>query len=74
MFDNLEDITGFGEAFTPYAGRRADGVWLAGTVSIQFLKDHFGDCTKASEMKAATESEGLKRFFDYLASEGMILM
>lgn len=56
----------------PFAGRSADGEYLPGGTSIEWLNTHFGAFATASEMQAATDDEGLKRFFGWLADEGKI--
>mgnify|MGYP001434130274 CR=1 FL=1 len=60
-----------GEAFNPYAAKQ-NGKWLEGTVSIDFLNEHFGHLETAEEMKSATESEGLKLYFDFLKQKGIL--
>lgn len=48
------------------------GEWLSGVVSVDWLQEHFGQYETAAEMKAATESEGLRLYFDWLAAQGLI--
>lgn len=60
------------EIYNPYAGKDADGNWLEGTTSVEFLNNVFGQYDTATEMKNATTSEGLKLFFDYLVGEGKL--
>ena len=60
-----------GETHNPYAGRIGDK-WLEGTISIDFLNEHFGQFTTADEMINATESEGLKLYFAWLRDKGIL--
>jgi len=43
-----------------------------GFISIDFLNANFGQYETASEMKAATTSEGLRLFFDWLVEQGKL--
>jgi len=71
---NFETLTGFGNGQipNPYAAKLADGTWVTGTTDTAFLNTNFGNYTTATEMKAATTSEGLQMFFGYLAQRGEI--
>lgn len=60
-----------GEAHNPYAAR-LDGKWIEGFVSIDFLNEHFAQYSTAEEMINATESEGLKLYFDWLKEQGIL--
>jgi hypothetical protein len=55
----------------PYAGKK-EKKWTKGEVSAEFLNNNFGELETATEMKNATKSEGLKKFFDYLVEEGKL--
>lgn len=55
-------------AYNPYAGEH-DNNWKEGLISIDFLNDNFGEYETATEMKNSTNSEGLKKFFDYLVEQ-----
>ena len=55
----------------PYAGK-SNNKWIEGIISAEFLDYNFGQYETATEMKNATESEGLKKFFDYLVEEGKL--
>ena len=55
----------------PYQSK-IDGEWVEGEISSNFLNNNFGEYKNATEMKNATNSEGLKLFFDYLAEKGDI--
>ena len=70
-FYNILEEVDEGQAYNPYAGK-ADGVWFEGTISIDFLNEHFGKYTTVNEMKNATESEGLKLYFQWLKDEGIL--
>jgi hypothetical protein len=70
MFDNLDQT--MGETYTPFAAKTDKGDWMPGTLSVDFLNANFGKYSTAAEMKAATESEGLKLFFDWLVKEGKL--
>lgn len=52
--------------YNPYAGE-GDG----GTL-VKYLNEKFSQYETAEEMKGATSSENLKRFFDWLADEGKL--
>lgn len=56
----------------PYAGKDANGNWIEGLVSVDYLNVNFGEFSTATEMKNATTAEGLKLFFDDLAAKGEI--
>lgn len=60
-------------AYNPYAGKTADGEWMEGGVSIDFLNEHFSQYSTAGEMINATESKGLKLFFAWLRDEKGLL-
>ena len=70
MFDNVPK-NHEGEAINPYAVQ-IDGEWIEGTISIEFLNKHFGQYETAEEMKNATNSEGLKLYFDWLKKQGLL--
>jgi len=72
MIDFKEILGQEDEALNPFAGRAQEGTWIEGKISVPFLQSHFGHLKTATEMKEATTSEGLKRFFDWLAQEGRI--
>jgi len=61
-----------GNVRNPYAGRTSDGDWIDGCVSVEFLQEHFGQYDTATEMKAATTSEGLHLYFDWLVQQGKL--
>ena len=65
MFANLIGV----ELKNPYAGKR-DGQWIAGHTSGDFLQEHFGQYSTLDECIEATESEGLKLFFEHLKELG----
>jgi len=71
-FSTILIVDDFGNAEFPYAGKDAEGNWIAGGISIDFLNAVFGQYSIATEMKEATSSDGLILFFDYLVSEGKI--
>ena len=50
----------------PYAGRTPEGEWLAGTIPLEFLQEHFGHCETLDECITSTESESLRLLFGYL--------
>ena len=58
-----------GDIVNPYAGKTSDGEWLEGTISMHFLQENFGHYTTLDECIEATESEGLKLFFEYLKTQ-----
>ena len=68
-FNILENING--ETYNPFAGK-LNNEWIEGTISIDFLNKHFGHLETAEEMKNATESEGLKLYFDWLKQKGIL--
>ena len=53
----------------PYAAKNSNGEWQKGKTDIGFLEKEFGEYETATEMKNNTTSEGLKKFFDYLAEQ-----
>ena len=55
-----------GEITNPYAGKTENGEWIQGTISAEFLQTHFGQNETLNECIQATESEGLKLFFEHL--------
>jgi len=70
---NFEELLEYSnsETYCPYAGK-INNEWVEGTISVNYLQENFGQFSTAMEMKNATNSEGLKLFFDYLVSEGKI--
>ena len=70
-YDILEEIEE-GFAYNPYAAKTENGTWLEGYISINFLNAHFSQFETAEEMKNATESEGLKLYFDWLKQKGIL--
>ena len=67
-FNNISNINR--EIKNPYAGKDKEDNWIEGTINIDFLNENFGEYETATEMKNATNSEGLIKFFDYLVDEG----
>lgn len=69
-------MTEFGKVLpddvNPYAGKDANGNWLSGTIDIDFLQQQFGHLSTALEMQAATDSEGLRLYFGWLAEQGIL--
>ena len=70
--DFVAIANGHEEIPNPYAAYAPDGEWLPGYISVEFLQSNFGQYATASEMQAATDSEGLKLFFGWLADQGQI--
>jgi hypothetical protein len=70
ILDEVQDAKG--QTYMPYAGKMDDGTWIEGTISIDFLNANFGNFTTATEMKNATQSEGLQLFFDWLVEQGKL--
>ena len=68
LLDEVEE----GLAYNPYAGKTEDGQWIEGYILIDFLNKHFSQFETAEEMKNATESEGLKLYFDWLKQKGIL--
>lgn len=60
-----------GQAYNLYAGKK-DGEWIEGTISIDFLNNNFSQYETADEMIEATNSEGLKKYFQWLKDEGKL--
>lgn len=56
----------------PYARKSVEGEWVEGTISPKWLQNKFGQYSTAEEMKNATESEGLKLYFDWLKQQGIL--
>ena len=66
-----------GKTRYPFAYRQINeddsyGDWNEGKISIEFLNKHFGHLETAEEMKNATNSEGLKLYFDWLKEKGIL--
>ncbi len=61
-----------GETPQPFASKNKDGSWNEGHISIDFLNNHFGHLETAEEMVNATDSEGLKLYFDWLKQKGIL--
>lgn len=57
---------------TPFAGQSTSGDWMDGHASVEFLQIRFGHLSTATEMQAATNSDGLKRYFGWLADQGKL--
>lgn len=70
--ENVEDGERTRQTNNPYSAKTLDDQWLEGTISIDFLNQHFGQYSTAQEMIAATESEGLKLYFAWLRDEGKV--
>jgi len=70
-FYELLTETEAGMAHNPYAVK-INGRWVPGGISIDFLNDHFGHLETAEEMIDATNSEGLKLYFDRLKKRGVL--
>lgn len=66
-FNNFKQVEE-GMILNPFAGL-IDGQWLTGVTSVGFLQDNFGHCKNLDECIQATESEGLKLFFEYLKTQ-----
>lgn len=69
-FNKLDEVEK-GYTLYPYASKTENG-WTEGLIPITFLNDHFGHLQTAEEMKNATESEGLKLYFDWLKQKGIL--
>lgn len=66
-FDNIPKIIVDDKEylFNPFAGK-IEGEWIEGYTSLEFLNANFKNFTKVDDCKNATNSEGLKLYFDYL--------
>ena len=58
-----------GEIINPFAGKMESGDWLEGTISVEWLQEHFGLYQTLDECIQATDSEGLKLFFEHLKTQ-----
>jgi len=67
--DFAKYINEYGDIVNPYAGKISDGEWVEGVTSVDFLQSNFGHYTTLDECIEATESEGLKLFFEYLKTQ-----
>ncbi len=67
--DFAKYINEYGDIVNPYAGKAESGDWLEGTISLGWLQEHFGLYQTLDECIEATESEGLKLFFEYLKTQ-----
>ena len=70
FYDILDEVEK-GIAINPFT-KKFDAEWIEGEVSIDYLNSHFGHLKTAEEMKNATESEGLKLYFDWLKQKGIL--
>ena len=61
-----------GYSKNPYSAKKTNGEWLKGFISIDFLNEHFSQFETVGEMKKATESEGLKMYFDWLKEQSIL--
>ena len=71
-FKNLVRDEGDDFILTPFAGKTKEGDWVEGTISINYLNVNFGHLETAEGMINATESEGLKLYFQYLKEKGIL--
>lgn len=71
-FYTILEVVEEGHAYNPFAGKIKDEQWVEGTISINFLNTNFGQYTTAQAMIDATESEGLKLYFQRLKNEGLL--
>ena len=76
VFDELKttNLDGRGDelfTYNPYSAKFKDE-WRAGYMMVDFLYEHFGHLKTAEEMKNATDSEGLKLYFDWLKEQGIL--
>ncbi len=67
--DFAKYINEYGDIVNPYAGKTENGNWLEGTISVEWLQEHFGLYQTLDECIQATDSEGLKLFFEYLKTQ-----
>ena len=58
-------------AINPFAGKKGEE-WIEGAISIEFLKNNFGQYTTAQEVIEATQSEGLRLYFIWLHDQGLL--
>lgn len=70
-FYKIAEFPDSGYIYTPFGGKK-DGKWIDGVLSIEYLNENFGQYETATEMKNATESQGLKLFFDWLVEQGKL--
>jgi len=70
ILSDVEDEEGY--ALIPYGKKNLNDNWFNGLISISFLQNNYGEFETVEEMKNATESEGLKLYFDWLKSEGIL--
>lgn len=61
-----------GDAVNPYAAQLDTGEWVIGGISIDFLNANFGQYSTAQECIDATESEGLKLYFQWLKDQVLL--
>ena len=55
----------------PFSSKK-DGKWIEGVISVYFLNENFSQYETSKEMVSATESEGLKLFFNWLKDKGIL--
>ena len=66
LFNNLA-IEGI--IVNPFSAKTEEGEWLQGTISADFVQKHFGQFETFDECIQATESEGLRLFFEHLKAQ-----
>lgn len=59
------------ESKNPFA-LKINGEWEEGTISVDYLNRNFSQYKTADEMINATESAGLKLYFDWLKEKGIL--
>lgn len=81
FMDNIPQVED-GKAYNPYAAKTAEGEWLEGIISLEFLDANFGSLIASEHppltieefdaLKDATTSEGLQLLFDYWRQQGLL--
>ena len=60
------------ELYNPYAGRDKKGNWKEGYTSKEFVDKLINKYETLKKIKENIDSEGLIKFFEYLAKKGEI--
>ena len=68
----FEEISVDGMCYTPFGAKKENGEWIGGYYETKYLDDNFGQYSSAKEMIDATDSKGLKLFFEWLREQGIL--
>ena len=69
MFDEIEQVDGY--VYNPYAAK-VNGEWVEGETSLNYLIRKYGEFKTVDELITNAESDGFKKFFEYLKNKGIL--